>query len=467
MCQVLFYFRISQFPNFADIYPDWSNNISILDLSYNKISHFNFNSIEQLLSLQYIDLRYNAIGYYYINVTSATLQTPGCLLLGHNLQGDNFEYQNYSERLQIPFIDFSFNNISTLSRNFYKGFNFSQISLSGNKLRKIDLNYFYINQELQELDVSNNFIVNITNEDAIPLSSLKNVNLSHNNLTNIFPNIISQLASLEELDLSFNRLIDFESFMSVSNLSLRIYGEGNPWKCNCNSSVLYQKLSGKHTFACRDGGDECLYCATPSNLTGVLIQNTFCLEPKSTKPTTTQSSNTQPTSTGISNLTTILLIVFGILAIILLSIGIDWKIRQRSNKKGLITKFKQEHSNQETQLANNKAVTTSDSTVQHPLKADQRSDDATGNGNMYQNLNNLQQKDKLSAFDDKNDYVDVDVIAHQEQISSGGRNENTYQNHSSHVDSPLPTAENLYDVTPDCNLSYGENGESFYVQPVN
>ena len=476
-----------------------------MDLSHNKIRYLRSISFEQLSLLQYIDLRYNEISsskFFRFYQRPIILQSPGCFLLGHNSLKYIFT-DNFRKQIQVKFIDFSFNEITSLSRYSFRGLNFSQISLSGNKLRKIDLNHFYINQELQELDVSNNFIVNITNEESIQLSTLKTANLSHNNLTNIFPTIISQLPTLKKIDLSYNRLSDFESLTSLLNQSLRIYAEGNPWECSCNSSVLYRQLSGKHTFACRDGGDKCLVCATPANLTGILIQNT-CSEPKSTEPTNTQPSQTQFTNTEHSNLITILSIISGILATTLFGAGIGWKINQRKLKNCSSVKSSQKHSNQEIELGNNKAVNFYNSTAQYSFKAPppkhsqilspiqalspaprqdgfhqvhakmKAENNQTAHQNMeyskeindvYMNQINLQQKNKLSAHDGKQDYVNINVTAHQTQIQRG--NEEYDKSKSNRVHNPFYEAENYYNVTPGSNPSYCDKEESLYVQPMN
>ena len=132
------------------MYPDWSKNISILDLSQNKIDDLRSRSFWRLNSLRYIDLRYNEISSihhgnrwsFIFNWSPIILQSPGCFLLGHNsleyfLSRDYIFDEYIRIQTQAQFIDFSFNKITYLSRNNFQSFNFSQMSLSGNKLKKL------------------------------------------------------------------------------------------------------------------------------------------------------------------------------------------------------------------------------------------------------------------------------------------------------------------------------------------
>ena len=224
------------------------------------------------------------------------------------------------------------------------------------------------------------------------------------------------------------------------------------------------------------------------------MQNT-CSEPQSTEPTNTEHSN----------LTTMLLISCGILALILLGAGIGWKLRYRISKNDSNINPKRKNPNQEAQLPNSKADASHDSTAVNlfeapPLKhsqmlssnqlhspaaypgeflqvhadmggennekADKRSDDSKEFDHTYLNQFNLQQKDKLSAHDDEH-YVNIDVTARQAHMQSRSRNEEYYKNKSKHVHTSLYKAENYYNVTSGSDLNYNEKEESLYAQPMN
>lgn len=133
------------------------------------------------------------------------------------------------------YVDFTKNNISSISNNLYKLPNINTLNLSYNKLKRFKnkkplpvLNELHLHKNnISKVNISDAPMLhtlnlgynNLTSIDSIlNLTSLKVLHLQHNNISSIEG--ISKLENLEELHLEFNPITDFSELDKLKNLKI-------------------------------------------------------------------------------------------------------------------------------------------------------------------------------------------------------------------------------------------------------
>jgi hypothetical protein len=126
------------------------------------------------------------------------------------------------------------NSISELSESFLmrnKLENLNTLDLSNNFISTIELNTFKHSTQLEILNLSNNKINFLSNAVFNGLKSLKSLILKSNHVLNLVPNQFFTLQSLQFLDLSLNRIsnLDATNFNNLIKLKT-IHLEFNPFE---------------------------------------------------------------------------------------------------------------------------------------------------------------------------------------------------------------------------------------------
>ena len=228
-------------------------NLKKLDLSGNLLTELDDSSLDDVTGLEWLDISNNLItmvtNRVFHNVTllqtlnldnnhladfpSSTfipLHRLSHINVGHNqlqfipiaLQGlRSVNSMNISGNpiVRLKEVADSAGSMATITELFVRGTTISEIDqtdmnlcpnlvtlvLQDNRILFVRQKAFSVQRQLQDLDISGNFISRLPGQSLIGLSSLITFNLSRNrlNLLDIFPNDLSQL---KILDLSFNDL---------------------------------------------------------------------------------------------------------------------------------------------------------------------------------------------------------------------------------------------------------------------
>lgn len=158
-----------------------------LDLSFNELTNLNLDAFEQVgaLSSLKIDASHNKMASLSMNNGSRWL--------------------SYSS---IKMIDFSYNNISIISSDYFESLGSSLIHLwfSHNNLLNVSANTFSRMPQLQLLDFSHNHIMLIDPEAFRETGNLRSIDLSYNILKDLPLTLFENHRNLKVVDLSGNQM---------------------------------------------------------------------------------------------------------------------------------------------------------------------------------------------------------------------------------------------------------------------
>lgn len=139
----------------------------------------------------------------------------------------------------------SINKCNLMSINLTSLFNddrlivFDYIGLSGNNLTTFDINNYFVIQNINEINLSNNQISNI-NYNLINNLQIRFLNYDYNLIKNVNFNLIANSSSAKSNDLTLslkNNLI--ETITNKYQIKINLYLAGNPLICDCNSIWLF------------------------------------------------------------------------------------------------------------------------------------------------------------------------------------------------------------------------------------
>ncbi|KAJ8961557.1 hypothetical protein NQ318_014809 [Aromia moschata] len=204
-----------------------------LDLSYNELKSFNFSMFDQVgtLSIFNVNASHNKLRNLLVNVPLNF--EPGMVCI--YCTGNGGVHSN------IKILDLSYNNISTISKQFFRPVELSLthlylhhnnmlnatrevfgnmrhlqwLDLSHNELYEMDFDMFRNTKKIQVLHASHNHIADVPNDLFRFLTNLRIVDLSHNRLR-FLPDNLFREEGLERLDISHN----FLSKLPLSSMSV-------------------------------------------------------------------------------------------------------------------------------------------------------------------------------------------------------------------------------------------------------
>ncbi|XP_057660248.1 chaoptin isoform X3 [Diorhabda carinulata] len=193
-----------------------------LDMSYNKIDSFDFTIFDQVgtLSIFSVNISHNNLRNLVVNIPSS-FEGAVCSFC----QGIGSVHSN------IKILDLSHNNISSISKQFFRPVELSLthlylshnnmlnasrdvfgslrhlqwLDISHNGMYEMDFDMFRNTKKLQVLIASHNKIADVANDLFRFLNNLRIVDLSHNRLRALPDNLFRE-EGLERLDLSHNMI---------------------------------------------------------------------------------------------------------------------------------------------------------------------------------------------------------------------------------------------------------------------
>ncbi|XP_050498519.1 chaoptin isoform X1 [Diabrotica virgifera virgifera] len=204
-----------------------------LDMSYNKIKTFEFTMFDQVgtLSIFCVNISHNSLTELLVNVPS-TFEGAVCSFcegigsVHSNIKLLDLSYNNISAiskqffrpvELSLTHLYLSHNNLLNASRDVFGSLRHLQwLDISYNGMYEMDFDMFRNTKKLQVLLASHNKIADVANDLFRFLSNLRIVDLSHNRLRALPDNLFRE-EGLEKLDLSHNMLSKLPlTSMSVS-----------------------------------------------------------------------------------------------------------------------------------------------------------------------------------------------------------------------------------------------------------
>lgn len=169
-------------------------NITILDLSFNRLTNFSRNSFDLTTFATEFQVSYN----FLTNLAQVIIQK----MLFFFIRGKS----KYLFLLQVPFQNMTGIKVINASHNY---------------IAEVPKNCFPKLYELHTIDISYNNISLIANGVFQTLFSLRLLNLSHNSLTEIKSSVFGTLPTLLDMNLSDNKLISIVRGAMAKLTSLR------------------------------------------------------------------------------------------------------------------------------------------------------------------------------------------------------------------------------------------------------
>jgi Leucine-rich repeat (LRR) protein len=154
--------------------------------------------------------------------------------------------------------------------------------LTMKRMRKtqLPLDFFSYQNQLENLDLSENELLDLDDNFFVHLQNLGRVNLASNQLQRV--PVTLNLPRIQEIDLYDNRLTSFPdtlamSFASPSSALRSLHLNKNPWNCDCGVASLGRWLvrqdgnNGFRTVCQGINNFTCPVCQSPENLKGVSL----------------------------------------------------------------------------------------------------------------------------------------------------------------------------------------------------
>lgn len=197
-----------------------------LDLSYNVLNDFQFSALDQVgtLATFLVNVSHNRISDLSPAINYDIQSEGGFEIFHSNIKMLDFSYNNISQiskhyfdpvEISLTHLYFSHNLILNISREVFGNMPHLQcIDLSFNKLLEFEYDTFKNTKNLQVITLSNNYIAEVPKDLFRSLYHLRVVDLSHNRLRFVPDNLFKE-EGLERLDLSNNQL----SMLPLTSLS--------------------------------------------------------------------------------------------------------------------------------------------------------------------------------------------------------------------------------------------------------
>ncbi|XP_019875931.2 chaoptin isoform X2 [Aethina tumida] len=210
-----------------------------LDISYNKLTSFDFSMFDQVgtLAMFHVNASHNKLKELTVNIGNTFQSDSVCSIC----EGMGALHSN------IRVLDLSFNNITTISRQFFRPVEISithlylghnrllnatrdvfgnmphlqWLDISHNGLYEMDFDMFRNTKKLQVLLASNNRLADLPNDVFRFLNRLRIVDVSNNRLRSLPDNLFRE-EGLERFDISHNMLskLPLTSFSMATAMSL-------------------------------------------------------------------------------------------------------------------------------------------------------------------------------------------------------------------------------------------------------
>ncbi|KAL1506530.1 hypothetical protein ABEB36_005874 [Hypothenemus hampei] len=188
-----------------------------LDLSFNRLTNLEFSMFDQVgnLATFHLNISHNKLSELVVNLPSIFKSDTGTGGFHSNIKVLDLSFNNISTiakqffkpaEISLTNLYLSHNNIMNVTRDVFGNMPHLQwLDLSRNHIYEMDFDMFRNTKKLQVLDVSHNRILEIPNDIFRFLSKLRIVNLSNNRIRALPDNLFRE-EGLERLDVSNNLL---------------------------------------------------------------------------------------------------------------------------------------------------------------------------------------------------------------------------------------------------------------------
>ena len=236
--------KLSSF-NFEQL---WNDSLVYLNLNHNQISKVSFNKLNNLISLNLVDNAIKSIGDGY------DLDLRGLSSLEHLSIANNrinfISKTAFNHTVKLPYLNISDNALTALSPELFTPLtSLDVLILDNNKFNDIPL----IISNISTLSMNCNNITYLKPSSLDMLLNLRKLSLAGNKISNIYPGTFKSQVLLEELylndnelthlsrswyqsmkklrylNLSGNKFTSIESVLDLANVALKeVYLAGNP-----------------------------------------------------------------------------------------------------------------------------------------------------------------------------------------------------------------------------------------------
>ena len=249
-------------------------NLSHLDLSYNKLSRV---EMRKFFNLKSLDLSFNQIEFIsfddlttehpleYLNLASNRLRSLGTfinfihlheLIVSYNFLNEipNFELKLTGDFfIEIGKFLFDHNKLTRVSNLPFAIETISWLSFDFNQIELIEINALENLRSLQNLSISKNLLKNVTTSMFYFQFELIFLNLSYNLIEFIELQSFQNLNELKSLDLSYNRLksiennlffglINLNHLFLLNNITFGIFNQSFNYLLNISSVYLQKSM---------------------------------------------------------------------------------------------------------------------------------------------------------------------------------------------------------------------------------
>lgn len=214
-------------------------SLKYLDLSHNIISKYEYDIHLESSSLNIFKMDYNILEAIKYNMFTGFPKLQ-FISLSHNKISD-IESKSFDNLNDLTYLDLSHNNIEILDDAFNNLNNLQHLHLSYNKIKTfgstfklphLDLN------NLQTLNIDNNYIKLEKGYELSRLPELKSINLSCNFIESIDKAIFNKNSLLQSVDISYNKIKYIEPNCFESNNFSNFLIAGNQLEISLQSGIF-------------------------------------------------------------------------------------------------------------------------------------------------------------------------------------------------------------------------------------
>ncbi|XP_045480876.1 chaoptin [Harmonia axyridis] len=190
-------------------------NLKELDLKGNRISQISYETFQNLPELEYLDISYNKMTKFDFTMFDqvGTLAMFHVNMSHNNLKNLHFgsteaEFGAMGAHTNVKVLDLSFNNISSISRAFFKPAELSltHLYISSNKILNVSMEVFGNMPHLQLLDISDNMIYELDFDTFRNTKRLQILDASNNRIADVPNDLFRFLKEIRIVNFSRNRL---------------------------------------------------------------------------------------------------------------------------------------------------------------------------------------------------------------------------------------------------------------------